>query len=218
MEALQMNFSFEKIESKFNGEKWTPELGRFLENKGICFEIIDGLICIKSKPYEHDSAKNIVSLDLNINLRKRSLPCKASVEMRISRNNEGDILIPDVTIIEKHKGELAPNRVYSGIPKLVIEVMSSNRNDDLSKKRLLYAEMRIPEYWIIDLDGKSITQYVLNGDTYGGKHITYTEGVISHHICGLTINVEELFKEILEDLEDYTGPVDENFKNTSLFK
>lgn len=217
MEALKMDFSIEELEKKINGEKWTPELGKFLVSNDICFEVIDGLICVKSKPFEHDSAKNVISLKLNSYLKENNLACKSAVEMRISRNNGGDYLIPDVIVLGKNEGKFSDNGMYLGIPKLVIEVLSLNRKDDLNRKLFIYAEMGIPEYWTVDLDGNSITQYVLSGSTYGGKHINHTEGVISHHICGLTLNVEELFHDIIEELEFYLGNKGNQFSSTSLF-
>lgn len=45
------------LEEESNGAKWNSELGKFLESEGVYFEVIDGLVCIKSKPFNHDVAK-----------------------------------------------------------------------------------------------------------------------------------------------------------------
>ena len=48
------------LEEEFNGAKWNSELGKFLESEGVYFEVIDGLVCIKSKPFNHDVAKKSI--------------------------------------------------------------------------------------------------------------------------------------------------------------
>ena len=50
---------------------------------------------------------------------------------------------------------------------LVVEVVSPNDPDrDLIEKRADYAEGGIPEYWIVDPRGETITVLALAGETY----------------------------------------------------
>ncbi|GAB4326556.1 MAG: hypothetical protein OHK0047_12050 [Leptolyngbyaceae cyanobacterium] len=50
-------------------------------------------------------------------------------------------------------------------PDLAIEIADSSINDDLGKKRLLYEEMRVAEYWVVDVENTQILafQIVENG-------------------------------------------------------
>jgi Uma2 family endonuclease len=50
-------------------------------------------------------------------------------------------------------------------PALVIEIAKSSLADDLGKKRLLYEELGVSEYWIVDVDSASIVafQIIANG-------------------------------------------------------
>ena len=216
MEAIDVGFNSKDIEEKFNGAKWDSELGKFLESEGVYFEVIDGLVCIKSKPFNHDVAKKVLMEVINKYLSDKRLKCEAMNEMRIVRNSNNDYLIPDVVVLAYGEGKLASNGMYSGTPRLVAEIMSSNREDDLKKKRLLYAEMEIPEYWIIDLDGDCITQHILKGTTYGSKHEVFTEGLVEHHICGLKVDIMDLFYKISKKLELF-GVSSNSMNNTKFF-
>lgn len=50
-------------------------------------------------------------------------------------------------------------------PALAIEIADSSLNDDLGQKRLLYEDMDIPEYWVVDVENTRIVafQIVKNG-------------------------------------------------------
>ena len=50
-------------------------------------------------------------------------------------------------------------------PDLAIEIADSSLNDDLGQKRLLYEDMEIPEYWVVDVENTRIVafQIVKNG-------------------------------------------------------
>ena len=50
-------------------------------------------------------------------------------------------------------------------PDIAIEIADTSLNDDLGQKRLLYEDMEIPEYWIVDVENIRIVafQIVKNG-------------------------------------------------------
>jgi len=59
---------------------------------------------------------------------------------------------------------------------LVVEVLSpSNAGTDLITKRHYYAEAGVPQYWIVDQDGKTLT--VLRLDETGHR---YREDAVVH--------------------------------------
>ncbi|WP_201320559.1 Uma2 family endonuclease [Pseudanabaena sp. lw0831] len=59
----------------------------------------------------------------------------------------------------------------SPVPNLVIEISSSTINDDLGKKRLLYEQLGISEYWVVDVQEVKIIalEMLENG---GSRQIT----------------------------------------------
>lgn len=203
MEASDKGMDKSSIIKEFDGLKYTEDIGRFLESQDIMFEVIDGLVCIKSKPVEHDMAKNILNSLILKELSIKGLDCESLIESRHLRGDQfaEDFLIPDICVINLDDSRYGPNGMLVGIPKLVVEVLSSNRNDDLYKKRLIYQEMKVPEYWIVDLDGYSIMQLILEDDKYNKRPITFLGGKIRHHICGLEVDVDELFSLLKKKLD-----------------
>ena len=79
---------------------------------------------------------------------------------------------PDIVVIRTERaGIMHPLRIY-GAPDIVVEVLSTNRRDDLERKRELYAQAGIPEYWILDGDADMLTALALGDDgLYQGRAI-----------------------------------------------
>jgi Uma2 family endonuclease len=65
-------------------------------------------------------------------------------------------------------------------PDLVIEVANTSLADDLGKKRLLYEDLGVKEYWIVDVQNIQVMAFVI--ENQGSKRITE-----SQILPGLTI-------------------------------
>jgi Uma2 family endonuclease len=62
---------------------------------------------------------------------------------------------PDVTVILKSNPNQIINGRYSGVPDLVVEVLSpGNKDHDLITKKDLYEKFGVKEYWIVDPETK----------------------------------------------------------------
>lgn len=78
---------------------------------------------------------------------------------------------PDISYYTGDRVTLAPqgsaivNLDQIPPPDLAIEISDSSINDDLGKKRLLYEEMKVAEYWVVDVENAQILafQIVENG-------------------------------------------------------
>jgi Uma2 family endonuclease len=78
---------------------------------------------------------------------------------------------PDISYYVGERVQLAPqgssiaNLDTIAPPDIAIEIADSSLNDDLGQKRLLYEDMEIPEYWVIDVEKTRIVafQIVKNG-------------------------------------------------------
>ena len=85
------------------------------------------------------------------------------------------------------------------VPDLVGEVSDTTLATDLDEKKALYAELKIPEYWVIDIKGRRVIAFRLQDD---GKYQECEESVA---LSGLPIS---LLGETLERLEgENNGPV-----------
>jgi Uma2 family endonuclease len=97
------------------------------------------------------------------------------------------VVQPDLFVVLDHdKNIIKKNGVY-GIPELIIEIISTNRAYDTQKKRALYEQAGVTEYFMIDPDNRKTTLLTLNAS---GVYIkTYEEtGRLRSSILNLDIN------------------------------
>jgi Uma2 family endonuclease len=73
-------------------------------------------------------------------------------------------------------------------PSLVVEMAASSLSDDLGEKRLLYEQMKVQEYWVVDVNQAEVTAFAVADG--GSRQIE-----ISQVLPGLTM---ALVKEALE--------------------
>ncbi len=90
---------------------------------------------------------------------------------------EDSLLGPDlVLVVEEHRDRIGP-RWFTEPPDLVVEISSpSTRREDLGRKRELYAEFGVPEYWFVDLDEGAVLVHRLAGGGRYGPPRCLTEG------------------------------------------
>ena len=71
------------------------------------------------------------------------------------------VVQPDLIIMTLEKFKQSGDKI-DVLPNLVVEVLSpSNKERDLVDKFKLYKEYKIPEYWIVDIDERTLTQHYL---------------------------------------------------------
>lgn len=87
---------------------------------------------------------------------------------------------PDVSYYIGERAELAPKGTAIATldttppPDLVIEVADSTLSDDIGQKRLLYEELKVSEYWVVDVQKAEIIAFAIIGDN-GSKRIFQSE-------------------------------------------
>ena len=127
-------------------------------------ELRDGVLCQMSPQYRpHLLAKTAVYDALRDALRALGSPLGVASEGSV-RVAEGEVPMPDVLVWEVQRGE---GPVPAERVRLVVEVSDATLEDDLGRKRLVYAAGGIPEYWVVDLAGQAVHQHWLPG---GGKY------------------------------------------------
>ncbi|MFN8423408.1 MAG: Uma2 family endonuclease [Anaerolineae bacterium] len=105
------------------------------------------------------------------------------------RFREPDLLV----LLDPHDPRRA-NDFWLGAD-LVAEILSpSNADHDLVTKRAEYAQAGIPEYWIVDPDGETLTVLTLDGASYR-EHGRFVRGdtTTSPLLPGLAVAVDEVF-------------------------
>lgn len=77
---------------------------------------------------------------------------------------------PDLCFIQEQRLYIVTGKGIEGVPDLVIEVLSpTNRNDQLPGGDIWrdYERFRVPDYWIVDPEIRTVSQYAHLGDHYG---------------------------------------------------
>ena len=93
---------------------------------------------------------------------KAVVPDDLAVTAAWSWKPSADEFIPDVMVHPRTEESVR----FTGLPVLVIEILSSNRGDDLIVKAPRYAAAGLPRYWVVDPRDEVLDAYVLTDGTY----------------------------------------------------
>lgn len=119
-------------------------------------ELRDGVLCQVNPQYRpHLLAKSAVYDGLRDALRELGSALGVASEGSV-RIGEREVPMPDVFVWEVHRGT-GPVPVEH--VRLVVEISDTTLDDDLGRKRQVYAAGGIPEYWVVDLSGHVVRQH-----------------------------------------------------------
>ena len=106
------------------------------------------------------------------------------------------LLSPDLVIIlPGPQAAVVTATMVTGVPDIVVEILSSDRNRDLVHKRRLYAQAGVREYWIWDLSNDAVTQLELRNDGYVERAILSVADVLTTPLLpGLAIPLSGIFR------------------------
>ena len=77
------------------------------------------------------------------------------------------VAVPDLVFVRNERREIITANAIVGTPDLIVEVLSpSTRRRDLGRKKGMYERFGVPEYWVIDLDARAVTVFVLRDGRY----------------------------------------------------
>jgi len=111
-------------------------------------ELLDGQIIAMAQPNRlHQRIGYRLFNVIDTFIRSNHGQCEVNGEIDV-RLGDGDVVVPDVSVT-CDPSKLNEHRCI-GAPDWVIEILSSNRNDDLVYKLDLYQKSGVREYWIID--------------------------------------------------------------------
>ena len=111
---------------------------------------------------------------------------------------EDTIVQPDLIYVRPERRALYVDERLHGAPDLAVEIFHSRgASRDRVAKLQLYARYQIPEYWLVDLDARTLTIMTHTGTGYavfaGGSGDTPLE---SKHLEGLRIVPSRIFTGI----------------------
>lgn len=132
-------------------------------------ELRDGVLCQVNPQYRpHLIAKSAIYDALRDALRALGSALGVASEGSV-RVGDREVPMPDVFVWDVHRGS-GPVPVEH--VRLVVEVSDTTLEDDLGRKRQVYAAGGVPEYWVVDLTGRVVRQYWTPGqDSYAEEAI-----------------------------------------------
>ena len=84
--------------------------------------------------------------------------------------------------------------MVGGAPNIVVEILSSDRRRDLVRKRRLYAEAGVSEYWVVDPTKDTVTVLELRGADYVERAVLSADNTLTTPLLpGLAIPLADLF-------------------------
>ena len=101
---------------------------------------------------------------------------------------------PDVVVILAGRDDIRSAGHIEGVPDIVIEILSNDRNRDLVRKRQIYAESGVQEYWIIDPVNDTVLPLQLSGSEYAERPtLTAADTLTTPLLPGLSIPLADIF-------------------------
>ena len=107
--------------------------------------------------------------------------------------------IPDLVLLTPDRFDIDRNEYFEGAPTVVVEIHSPG--DEAFEKLPFYAELGVPEAWIIDRDTRVPEVHVLRDNEYR-KLAVAEDGWISSEITGILLRAESNGKLALQLTED----------------
>ena len=101
---------------------------------------------------------------------------------------------PDLVIILTERREIVGRSRVEGAPDIVVEFLSTDRNRDLVRKRQIYAEAGVLEYWPIDPRNDTVTQLELRDGAYVERAVLGAGDALTTPLLpGLAIPLGDIF-------------------------
>ena len=102
---------------------------------------------------------------------------------------------PDLSIVLRERAHIIGDRFVEGAPDIVIEILSSDRRRDLVRKRQLYADAGITEYWIFDSLNETATLLELRDREYVERAVLGADDTLTTPLLpGLAIPLADIFR------------------------
>ena len=160
------------------------ESGGFDEDARV--ELIDGLLADMSpKTREHENAVAWLARWLMIAIDPERYELRVGSPLTLERSEPE----PDLAIVPSE----IPRPYHPANAALVCEVAATSLRTDRTTKLAIYARARIPEYWIVDVNGLTLEVHTdPEGDTY--RTTAWPEaGLVEARFCDFSVPLDELW-------------------------
>jgi Uma2 family endonuclease len=154
-------------------------------------ELIDGEIFFMNAQHRpHMMAKGELAFRIRLALEAMHSEYAVGIEGSF-RLSDYDLPEPDILLTREPYGQ---GPVPQGSVALVIEVSDASLDFDLGRKAALYAARDVPEYWVVDINGRVIHQHWKPASgAYAERHeILFGDIIEATAIPGLAVSTDTL--------------------------
>ena len=159
------------------------------------WELIDGVPYAMAAPNRsHQSVLRDIAFQIHQFLRDKA--CEvffAPFDVRLNADNlDNTVVQPDIMVYcDETKLD---DKGGIGAPDMAIEILSpSSASHDMIRKYMLYMNVGVREYWIVDPATKTVVVHLLEDNTYRGRAFGETELVPVTVLEGCEIDLAEVF-------------------------
>ena len=160
-------------------------------------ELFDGVLYVMSTPTkDHQFLMFTIRLFFEVHLDEFDIPPYEVHHDITTILSEGlqRAVEPDLVVILSGRTDIGGIRHVEGVPDIVVEILSTDRNHDLVFKRRIYAEAGVREYWIFDPRRDTVIPLELQDGEYV-EHPLLTAGdtLTTPLLPGLAIPLADIF-------------------------
>ena len=165
------------MEAKRSRARWTyAEFARLPSEGSTRYEVIDGELAVTPAPTGAHQlvVSNLVRiLGSFAHEHRLGMVLPSPIDVLLG---EGDYFEPDVVFLRAERAHLLGDRGIEAPPDLLIEILSpSTAHRDRGIKLDRYRHFRVPVYWIVDLDDRSVEVWDLAGGAKAPEVLTGTD-------------------------------------------
>ena len=103
---------------------------------------------------------------------------------------------PDIVVVLAGRSDVAGIIHVEGVPDIVVEILSNDRQRDLTRKREMYADSGVREYWIVDPLSDTVTPLELRGGQYVQRGMLGANNTLTTPLLpGLSIPLGSIFRD-----------------------
>ncbi|WP_088890525.1 Uma2 family endonuclease [Leptolyngbya ohadii] len=175
------------------------------------YELIDGELIDLEPTGIHEQVAAFIGRKLNVAIDQQNVPFLIPHRCLVKLLATETAFRPDVIVLDQT--QLAQEPLWQQEPticrgasiKLIVEVVSSNWQNDYARKTEDYALFGVPEYWIVDYLGLGGRDYIgtpkqptlticeLEGDRYQKRLVRGDELVRSNSFPALSLTAAQIF-------------------------
>ena len=136
--------------------------------EGTLAELTDNRLYMSPAPFfNHQKTVKVICRQLDILIEDSGRGTVILAPFDVKLDESKNAVQPDIVVILKTNPNQIRNGRYSGVPDLLVEILSSgNKDHDLITKKDLYEKFGVKEYWVIDPDTKLALGFSLNNGHY----------------------------------------------------